>query len=394
MFKLSPRFLVALFFLPALFSSAVAQFSSQEDSPSSEVLTPEQWSQLDESVERGLEWLATQQQTDGSFPTAPYGQPGVTGLCVLAYLTHGHQPGIGPYGELLEKAIAYIISCQKPNGLVAVVAPRGPEITRNVSRIMGGTATYNHGISSLTLSEVYSSTNDTSAADIRLAIEKSIEASLAMQRWPKVRKIDQGGWRYLDLLQTSGEPVDSNLSNTVWQMLFLRSAKNAGFDVSQQPIDDAVRFIKSCFHDRYRTFVLMPSHQDHRTRGMAGAGVIALALAGMHRSQEAQTAGDWILEHGFERYNVIEPFGQRGWLDDRYHYGVFYCTQATFQLGGRYWREFFPPTVKVLLENQQADGSWAAESHTSDNKYGNAYTTALMLLSLGAPNQLLPVFQR
>jgi hypothetical protein len=163
-----------------------------------------------------------------------------------------------------------------------------------------------------------------------LAIEKSIEASLAMQRWPKVRKIDQGGWRYLDLLQTSGEPVDSNLSNTVWQMLFLRSAKNAGFDVSQQPIDDAVRFIKSCFHDRYRTFVLMPSHQDHRTRGMAGAGVIALALAGMHRSQEAQTAGDWILEHGFERYNVIEPFGQRGWLDDRYHYGVFYCTQATF----------------------------------------------------------------
>lgn len=386
-------FLAQFVIFLSLAAPAFAQTTDPEP-PSTDILSEEQWTDVDESVERGLEWLAKQQQRDGSFPTMPYGQPGVTGLCVLAFLAHGHTPGAEPYGQVIEKGVSYIAACQKPNGLVALVAPVGTELNRNVDRTVGGTALYNHGISSLTLSEVYSSTSDTSAEEIKAIIEKSIAASLIMQRWPKERDEDQGGWRYLDLIYTDGEPVDSNLSNTVWQMLFLRSAKNAGFDVPQDAIDGAVTFIKNCFYPRYQTFGLMPSELDHRTRGMSGAGVISLALAGMHDSTEARSAGDWILENDFEKYNVVEPFGQVGWLDDRYHYGVFYCTQATYQLGGHYWEEFFPPVVQVLLKNQNPDGSWDAESHTSDNKYGNAYTTALMVLALGAPNQFLPVLQR
>ena len=162
----------------------------------------------------------------------------------------------------------------------------------------------------------------------------------------------------------------------------------------QKSVDDAVVFIRNCFHPKYRTFVLMPSYMDHRTRGMSGAGVMSLALAGLHDSEEAQIAGDWILENTFLEYNKIEPFGQRGFLDDRYHHGVFFCTQATYQLGGKYWKEFFPPMVEVILASQDRAGSWDAESHSSDRKFGQAYTTALMVLSLGAPNQLLPVLQR
>lgn len=378
----------------ALFISAICFGQETDLSPSANVLSDVQWQQVDSATKRGLDWLAAQQQTNGSFPTMPYGQPGVTSLCVMAFAAHGHTPGEGPYGQVLEDAVRYIVSCQKPNGLVAQLAPAGMKISRNVSRTVGGTAPYNHGISSLTLCEIYASSHATSDTEIRSTIENSIKATLAMQRWPKVRKVDQGGWRYLDLLVTQGEPVDSNLGNTVWQMLFLRSAKNAGFDVPQQTVDNAVTFIRNCFHPQYRTFVLMPSHLDHRTRGMAGAGVMCLALAGLHGSQEAQTAGDWILENTFLEYNKVEPFGQRGWLDDRYHHGVFFCTQATYQLGGRHWRQFFPPMVKVILENQNSAGSWDAESHSSDRKFGNAYTTALMILSLGAPNQLLPVLQR
>lgn len=362
--------------------------------PSIDVLTADQWTDVETSVERALAWLAAEQQRDGSWPTVPYGQPGVTGLCTLAFLAHGHTPDSEPYGKVIERGVAYITACQKPNGLVALVAPLGTKLTRNVDRTVGGTALYNHGISSLTLCEVYSFTTATAAGEIEAIIEKSIATTLEMQRWPKVREEDQGGWRYLDLLYTDGEPVDSNLSNTVWQMLFLRSAKNAGFDVPQESIDAAVTFIKNCFYDRYQTFGLMPSELDHRTRGMSGAGVISLALAGMHGSQEAQKAGQWILRNGFDQYNVVEPFGQVGWKDDRYHYGVFYCTQATYQLGGHFWAEFFPPVVEVLLENQRPDGSWDAESHPSDAKYGNSYTTALVVLALGAPNQFLPVLQR
>ena len=65
-----------------------------------------------------------------------------------------------------------------------------------------------------------------------------------------------------------------------------------------------------------------------------------------------------------------------------------------YQLGGRYWEEFFPRIVPILLANQQADGSWPADSYRIDATFGNAYTTALVVITLGAPNQLLPIFQR
>jgi hypothetical protein len=65
-----------------------------------------------------------------------------------------------------------------------------------------------------------------------------------------------------------------------------------------------------------------------------------------------------------------------------------------YQLGGRYWQEFFPRVVRTVLANQQPDGSWSAESHFHDAQFGNAYTTALVILSLGASNQLLPIYQR
>jgi hypothetical protein len=126
---------------------------------------------------------------------------------------------------------------------------------------------------------------------------------------------------------------------------------------------------------------------------MAGAGILALAHAGYHNAPEATRSGDWILQHNFLDYNQIEPFLQ-DWKNDRYHYGLFNCCQAMYQLGGQYWQQFYPDTVKTLLANQGPDGSWPTENHHHDARFGNAYTTALVLLTLGAPNQLLPIYQR
>jgi hypothetical protein len=123
---------------------------------------------------------------------------------------------------------------------------------------------------------------------------------------------------------------------------------------------------------------------------MNGAGILALAHAGFHNSQEARRAGDWLLSRGFGEYNATIP-GQRS---DRYHYGVFTCCQAMYQLGGPYWERFFPPAVEAMLANQQPDGSWPVDSQFHDSPYGSTYSTALVVVTLGAPNQLLPVFQR
>jgi Prenyltransferase and squalene oxidase repeat len=360
------------------------------DATPADVLSPAEWQRVDSAVERGLRWLASQQQPDGSFPTLELGQPGVTSLCMMAFMAHGYLPGEGPYGHQLEQAASYILECQQPNGLVTVIGPGGTRISRRVEHRVGVAAVYNHAISSLALSELYGMSEAKRATDIQKVVSKSIVATLEMQRWPREQAVDLGGWKYLN---NSGDEEESDLSITGWQLKFLRSARNAGFDVPKQSIDDAVEYIRQTYSPQYGAFGYAAGPGDSRSRGMAGAGILALAHAGFHNASEAQQSGEWILRYNFDRYNVIEPFTQ-DWINDRYHYGVFNCCQGMYQLGGRYWEQFFPRTVKTLLENQQPDGSWPAESHFHDAQFGNAYTTALVLLTFGAPNQLLPIYQR
>lgn len=371
--------------IPSSSGAGRAAKKSQNDETPANVLSPAEWSRLDGAVNRSLAWLAAQQQPDGSFPSMDVAQPAVTSLCVLAFMSHGHNPGEGPYGQRLERAVDFILSCQKENGLVTVFGPEGPRITRDVSHEIGYTAAYNHAIASLTLSEIYGMGQSKRAERMQKVINKSVVAALEMQRWPKDLPYDQGGWRYVDDFDQS----DSDLSVTGWYLMFLRSARNAGFNVPKKSIDDAVGYIRRSFDKNYGAFVYTINRGDGRSRGMAGAGILALGHAGFHNSFEAQRTGQWLLQYSFEVYN-----GNDGFQRDRYHYSLFNCCQGMYQLGSPYWEQFFPRTVAAVLAAQQPDGSWDAESFHRDRGFGNSYTTALVILSLGAPNQLLPVFQR
>src|SRR3954463_7098585 len=92
------------------------------------VLSSDEWRNMDRAVERGLTYLAAQQQADGSFPTDPIAQPGVTSLCLLAFMAHGHNPGKGPHGDQLDRAVRYIVECQKQNGLIMLLGSDEPQI--------------------------------------------------------------------------------------------------------------------------------------------------------------------------------------------------------------------------------------------------------------------------
>jgi prenyltransferase/squalene oxidase-like repeat protein len=364
--------------------------NTRTDSPSA-VLSPDEWRRVDLAVNRALDWLARQQQPDGSFPTLATGQPAVTCLSMMAFISHGHVPGDSRYGKRLERATDYAISCQKPNGLITLMGPEGPEIDRDLEHEVGCCAAYNHAISSLTMSELYGMCDAQRANRLQSVIKRSLAATLQMQRWSKDRSEDQGGWRYVDDGGTDSS-YDSDLSITGWELMFLRSSRNAGFDVPKEPIDAAVAYVRRCYSGRYGTFQYLSGEEDHRSRAMAGAGILALAHAGFHGSREAQKAADWVLQNNFNPYNTLRHFGNL--RHDRYHYSLFTCCQAMYQLGDRHWQEFFPPTVATLLANQRPDGSWPADIHWHDGQFGNAYTTALVVMTLGAPNQLLPIFQR
>ena len=191
--------------------------------PDARVLDKEKWKQVDDSVGRGLIWLATQQQKDGSFKTIDMGQPAITSLCLMAFLAQGESPADGQYQEELAKALDYIIAQQKPNGLIAKTAPNGVPIPRDIQHVgVGEQSAYNHAISGLALAEVYGQCNPEQAERISPVIEKAIRATLEMQQWKGKQAYDVGGWRYVS---RPFPRQDSDLSVTGWQLMFLRSAR-------------------------------------------------------------------------------------------------------------------------------------------------------------------------
>jgi hypothetical protein len=343
---------------------------------SRELLSPEQWRDLDVAVDLGLQFLASQQDQDGSFKTIAAGQPGVTGLCVLAFLSRGHVPGEGPYGRQIGAAIDYVLATQRDDGLLCGLQV-GPSWERyGASR----TASYSHAIAGLMLGEVYGMTGGEQQRRIRNAIVKAIAFTRSQQVLPKQQPGDKGGWRYLRPHKTN----DSDLSVTAWNLMFLRSARNAEFDVPEQVVQEATAYVTRQFDRSAQTFVYA-GDQRFLTGAMAGAGIVALALGGKRENASVHLAGKWILAQPDRPYN-----GEL--THDRYHYSMYYCSQAMFQLGGEYWAAFYPKLMKTLIANQNGNGSWQRES-VLDGSYGNAYTSALAILALTPPYQLLPIYQ-
>ena len=300
-------------------------------------------------------------------------------------MAHGHTPGNGPYGKCLDRAVAFICECQKPSGLLVLVGDNSPRINRNITHELGVAGTYDHAIASLTLSELYGMNPTNAEPKLPQVIGKSLAVTLEIQNWPKKNPEDKGGWRYIDEYKEE----DSDLSVTGWHLMFLRSARNAGFNVPSKAVSEAVAYIRRTYSRRTGNFgYYTASRGDHRSRGMAGAGILALGHAGFHDSSEAKQAAESLLTYSFDQYNGAF-FPKR----DRYHYSLFMCCQGMYQMGSPYWEQFFPRTIRPVLAGQRPDGSWDAES-TRDGRFGNSYTTALVILAVGAPNQLLPIFQR
>jgi hypothetical protein len=397
-------FLLAIAFsCNSLFAQAEAEPRS---APDTTVLDQEKWKQVDTSVKRGLEWLISQQNEDGSFETIELGQPAITSFCLMAFLAQGESPVDGKYREQLSKAIDYIADQQKPNGLLARIAPSRVPITRIYGEVIEAdtatpkaernptsictTAVYNHAISALALCEVYGQCSPEQTEKLAPVVEKAVAATLEMQRWKRARKQDVGGWRYLSVLF----PQDSDLSITGWQLMFLRSARNAGFDVPAENIETAVKYVERCFlkdKDR-RVHSYDAGNRSTVTRAVAGAGILAMAHAGKPNSDPAVASGEWILENDFKTYDFEKQAHGLEWLSNRYHYGAFLCTAGMYQLGGKFWNKFFPTLVESLLENQLDNGAWSTAG--KDRPYGHCYTTSLCILSLSVPNQMLPIFQR
>src|SRR5688572_8898616 len=69
------------------------------------------------ALERGLAWLARNQTAQGNWES---NDVGLVGLGAMAFLSAGHLPGRGKYGETVERALEYVLNNVKPSGLLNV----------------------------------------------------------------------------------------------------------------------------------------------------------------------------------------------------------------------------------------------------------------------------------
>ena len=347
-------------------------------------LTPPERDRLDRAVDKALEFIASNQREDGSFPTRPGAEPAVTSLCVMALLSRGHQPGKPPYGDCIDRGIDYVLNVQDKGS--GAIMPRG------TAQLIYGN--YNHAISALMLCDAYAKTRgkyrDIEANARRHdRIENAIRQALVYARKDQTRPKQQlgarGGWRYVGRLR----PNDSDLSVTAWMVMFYSSARKTGFVIPKKGMDDALRFVRRTFDKKQRAFVYaLAGDERYCSRATVGAGILCLVLGGDAANPMIPDAAAWIHKNAFEPYN-----GSRH-PEDRYHYSAFYCSQAMALLSAHDFAMFYPKLLLVLSHHQQEDGSWDAEAIRGDAVYGNTYTTALAVLALSPPYQMLDTYRR
>lgn len=315
---------------------------------------------VDDAVDRALRFLQRQQEDDGSWKAGRMGKnPAITSLAVMAFLSAGHVPGEGPYGDTVSRGVRWVLHAQQTNGLIASD---------------GGHEMYHHGICTLMLAEVVGMTTDAKLADeVRRRLEKAVAVVLKAQRSGGV---DNGGWRY------RVAPVDgSDISVTGWQIMALRAAKNVGCDVPPEAIDRAVEYLKRCWDPRSGGFRYTP--YSGPTVPCTGTSILGLELCGKerHHTPEALHGGAYLLR------------SPPRWNTPHFFYSVYYCSQATFQLGDNYWSFFRPTLHEALLRNQKDSGCWVGGDFDGQ-AYGANYCTAMAVLALTVEYRYLPIYQR
>ncbi len=305
--------------------------------------------EVDAIYEHGLAWLVANQAEDGSWPGNNQG-PAVTGICLMAFLASGEDPNYGRYAPTIRRAIRSIISSQDassgylPNSM------------------------YHLGFGMLALSEAYGTVDeslvwqgDKPVRSIAQALNLAIGCAVQAQK-----KNRFGGWRY------SPDSVDADMSVTGAVLMGLLAARNAGMDVPDDTINNAIEFA-------------------HRSTGSDGSVAYTGGFGGMGGSMNltavAALVGAVSKNKDCDQYRAALKRLQDN-LD--YHEGGnyaeyfrYYMAQALFQGDYGAWQKWNGEKIRELQEMQRDDGS-----------FGGSYETGMSLLALALNYRFLPIYER
>lgn len=369
---------VRLTWLAALMLSFIVPLSSQAQSPAPQIPPA-----VKQSVARAVAWLMDRQHTNGMViddKSKTSGKPGdipphsaaMTSLALMGLASVGHVPSDPtPEGRAAARALTFVTGNVEPdeNGYLG---------RTDRSRM------YGHGIMTLMMTEMIGQAPD-EATDRRLheLIDQAVKLILRAQEVPK-SDANKGGWRY--------EPTssDSDISVSVWQLMSLRAAKNAGFEVPAEAINKAVAYIKRSYRaerdangvpiEKAAAFSYEP-YGGRQTFSTTSAGLLSLQVAGQYEAPEVLGSSEWLLR--------FPPAVNEPW----FFYGTYYYAQGMYQRGGNHAATARKITEDLLLECQSGDGSWYPRNG-NEKSAGAVYATSLALLSLSVYHHFLPIYQK
>lgn len=307
------------------------------------------------AVNRALQWLKNHQLDNGGW-TQSGGPgracPGMTGLALLAFLSHGETPSSAEYGRTVSSAIRWIVENQNQNGV----------ISRSSHTV------YGHAMAAYALAEAYSVTQNVM---IREPLIRAVDVIVnGMQR--------NGGFQY-------GYDANSNRNDSSvggWQVQALKAATIAlpeeeRYQRALQLAMDGMLANSRSQQSGYRTIGYTSPGSN---LNITAAGALGMIFSG--RTRDRQTT---------ELMASLEPV-EPNWAEGRRHavYLWYYVAQAKFQYDpdSRVFRDFNEAMTREFIANQNADGSW--DEPTGGGTNGRTGSTAMGALNLMVYYRHLP----
>ncbi len=354
---------------------------------SSFILHPSSFSQeappispaVKQSVDRAVAYLMGQQRPQGCIiddannnEPVPQHSGALTSLAIMGMSSVGFLPtDPTPEGRVVAKALRFMTDSLK-------ATDDGYLGQSDRSRM------YGHGIMTLMFAEMLGMALDEEMdKKIRSRTEKAVALIIRSQDVVK-SEANRGGWRY--------EPgsSDSDISVSVWQLMALRAAKNAGLTVPKEAIDKAVTYIKRSYRsdrdaqgrplDLHSAFSYEP-YGGRQTFSTTAAGILSLQVAGQYDAPEVIGGANYLMTN--------PPAPSEPW----FFYGTYYYAQGMYQRGGEQASVARQKTEQMLIEIQQPNGSWQPRNG-NEKSAGATYATSLGLLSLSVHHHFLPIYQK
>jgi hypothetical protein len=302
------------------------------------------------AIERGLKWLAAQQQSDGRWLCKPMqgatDDIATTAFALLALLADGNSETTGPHRPIVEKGIAWLLKQQKGDGS------------------FGGARLYTEGLATLVLVEAF----------VMGGTEKDYEAAQNGITYVVKAQKPKGGWLYA--------PGDEGWGDTsVTGMMFqpLKQGQMAYLDFDSKCLSRGREFIDAVTDGE--NWVGYRQLSDGRTIVRTAIGNLVRVYSGLGFDDAKVKAGLGLVTTHCDQMKTNLYF-------------LYYGVMLSFLAGGEAWTQWRDVMLPHLLGKQSKEGAWAPEGAGVEHGYADYLSTvdatAMALLALEVSHRYVP----